>query len=638
MKRTEFQQELARKILVCDGAMGSQLYELVGPTRCFEEANLHQPELVLRVHLAYIEAGARLIETNTFGANRLKLSALGLGDRVGALNQRAVKLAREAREASGTDVLIAGSIGPLGHAWRVSEPASETGKPDAAEVARCAFREQAEALEERGVDLFVLETFPSLEEMTWALEAVRSFSQLPVIAQLAYTDEGKTLVGDDALEATRRLVDAGVDVVGANCNIGPQDILNVLRSMAQADGAKLSVQPNAGFPHRVGDRVVYPKTTPEYFAQFAREAARLGACVIGGCCGTSPQHIRAMAEAVKELSPSRSLGTPAQRQAGAEAIRVTAPRIAGTAEPVAAAPTSSFYRKLQEGRFVVSVEIDPPKGVNLERILEAVARFRASGSVDAVDINSGTLARVGMDAILLAGAIERAGMETIPHLTTRDLNIIGLQAMLLGAWSVGGVRNILAITGDPPILGDHPEVSGIYEVDAVGLVRILHRLNQGSDWAGKTLGGATHFCIGVAVNPTADDLDDELRRFEQKVEAGAHFAMTQPIFDPEIWESFLKRLGGSAAGAGRPPIPTLVGLWPLSSYKLAVRLNNEVPGIVVPEQVLKKLEAAGPKARDTGFQLARELFAWARSESSLAGAYLIPPFKKYEEALEVLSP
>ena len=250
--------------------------------------------------------------------------------------------------------------------------------------------------------------------------------------------------------------------------------------------------------------------------------------------------------------------------------------------------------------------------------------------MDAVDINSGALARVGMDAIMLAGAIEQAGMETIPHLTTRDLNIIGLQAILLGAWSVGGVRNVLAITGDPPVLGDHPEVSGIYEVDAVGLVRILSRLNQGHDWAGKTLGGGTNFAIGVAVNPTADDLDEELRRFEQKVEAGAHFAMTQPIFDPAIWDDFLKRLGG------QPPIPTLVGLWPLSGPQLAVRLNNEVPGIRVPEHVIKRLEAAGPRARDVGFEIARELLAWARSTPTLRGAYLIPPFKKYEEALEVL--
>lgn len=595
--------------------MGSQIYEHLGPTRLVEETNLLEPELVLRIHLAYIEAGARLIETNSFGANRAKLTTLGLGDQVTAINQKAAKIAREAREASGADVLIAGSVGPLGQAWSVSEPAP-------AEKARRVFQEQAAALEERGVDLFILETFPSLQELTWAIEAVRSFSRLPIIAQLAYTEEGRTLAGDDALEATRRLLELGVDVVGANCSIGPQDILSVLRSLSEVNGARLSVQPNAGFPRRVGDRVVYPKSTPAYFAEFAREAAALRASVIGGCCGTTPEHIRAIAEAVKELSPSTA------RAAGVRRAAVVS-QAGPTPRPVAAEPQSSLYNKLKAGQFVVSVEIDPPKGITLDRILETVERFRAAGCVDAVDINSGTLARVGMDAIMLAGAIERTGMETIPHLTTRDLNIIGLQAMLLGAWSVGGVRNVLAITGDPPVLGDHPEASGIYEVEAVGLVRIITRLNQGSDWAGKTLGGATNFAVGVAVNPTADDLDDELRRFQLKVEAGAHFAMTQPIFDPGIWETFLERLGGSS------PIPVLIGIWPLSSHKLAVRLNNEVPGIVVPDHVLKKLEAAGSHARDEGFRLAQDLFAWARTAA--AGAYIIPPFKKYEQALEVIA-
>jgi homocysteine S-methyltransferase len=594
--------------------MGSQIYEHVGHTRLVEEVNLLDPELILRIHLAYIQAGARIIETNSFGANRTKLAPLGLGDKGVAINQRAVKIAREAREASGADVLIAGSIGPLGLAWSVSDPPS-------AEKAAEVFLEQASALEERGVDLFILETFPSLIELTWAVEAVRSFSQLPLIAQLAYGDEGKSLAGDDPLEASERLLAMGVDVVGANCSIGPQDILEVLRRLQQLDGVWVSVQPNAGFPRRVGDRVVYPKSSPGYFAEFAREAVSLGANIIGGCCGTTPAHIRAIADAVKDLHPS---GEKAPHRKAATVAEKPAPSKVVTYEP-----QSLFYAKLKAGRFVVSVEIDPPKGVNLDRILQTVERFRSSESVDAVDINSGTLARVGMDAIMMAGEIEKAGMETIPHLTTRDLNIIGLQAMLLGAWSVGRVRNVLAITGDPPVLGDHPEASGIYEVDAVGLVHIISRLNQGSDWAGKTLGGATNFAIGVAVNPTAEDLDDEIRRFRQKVEAGAHFAMTQPIFEPAIWEQFLERLGGD------PPVPVLIGIWPLSSYKLALRLTNEVPGIVVPEPVLKQLEAAGSRARDEGFELARKMLAWARTAT--AGAYIIPPFKKYEEALEVLS-
>lgn len=611
MKSAELEALLEKNILVCDGAMGSQLYELVGPTRCFEELNLLQPELVLRVHLNYIEAGARLIETNTFGANRLKLTPHGLADKLVAINQRAVKLAREAREVSGAAILVAGSIGPLGASRRVAEA-------EVAGQARQVFAEQAAALEERGVDLFILETFPDLEELEWAIEGVRSISGLPIIAQLAYNEEGKTLGGDDARTATQRLKALGADVIGANCSIGPQAILEVLHAMAQVGDVRLSVQPNVGFPQRVGDRVLYPRATPGYFANFAREAVAAGASILGGCCGTTPEHIRAIAQTVRDLTPSRD-----SRPRAAVVLEAPLPPVA-KAEPV-----SALYRKLQAGQFVISVEIDPPKGVNLERILEAVEHFRRSGRVDAVDINSGTLARVGMDALLLAAAIERAGMETIPHLTTRDANIIGLQAMLLGAWAVGGLRNILAITGDPPVLGDHPEVAGVYEVDAVGLVRIIRRLNEGTDWAGKALGGGTNFAIGVAVNPVAENLDEEIERFQQKIEAGAHFAMTQPIFDPELWYAFVKRLGG------KPPIPVLIGLWPLTSYKLAVRLNNEVPGIVIPEPVQKELEQAGAGARERGFALARKLFSWARKEAP--GVYIIPPFKKFEEALEVIT-
>ncbi len=616
MKTDELKELLESSVLVCDGAMGSQLYELAGPTRCFEELNLLQPEVVLRVHLNYIEAGARLIETNTFGANRLKLAPHGLADRVGEINQRAVKLAREAREVSGVSVWIAGSIGPLGAGWRTR--VGRAAEPETAAHARQVFAEQAAPLEERGVDLYILETFPDLEELTWAIEAVRGQSSLPIIAQLAYNEEGRTLGGDEAGTATEKLKGLGVAVIGANCSIGPQAMLDVLRAMAQVDGISLSVQPNVGFPQRVGDRVVYPRATPAYFASFAREAVTAGASIIGGCCGTTPEHIRAIAQAVRDLAPRRDL-----RPSAAVVLEAPAPPTPKT-EPV-----SGLYRKLQAGQFVVSVELDPPKGVHLDRILEAVAEFRRSGRVDVVDINSGTLARVGMDALLLAAAIERAGMETIPHLTTRDANIIGLQAQLLGAWAVGGLRNILAITGDPPVLGDHPEVAGVYEVDAIGLVRIIRRLNEGTDWAGRALGGGTNFTIGVAVNPVADDLDEEIRRFEQKVEAGTHFAMTQPIFDPEVWYKFLQRLGG------KPPIPVLIGIWPLTSHKLAVRLNNEVPGISIPEHVLEALEQAGTGARECGFELARTLYAWARREA--AGVYLIPPFKKFEEALQVIS-
>jgi len=611
VKIEDFEKRLENAVLIADGAMGSVLFEAAGVQRCFEELNISQPEAVFRVHQAYIQAGAQIIETNTFGANRAKLTALGLGDRVAAFNHRGVKLAREAREAAPHEVLIAGSMGPLGMGPEIDQLSHE----EILEI----YREQALALEERGVDLFLLETFSNIELLLAAIDAIRSFSGLPVIAQLTFTEEGTTHDGTRPAEAAARLAAKNVQAIGANCTLGPQSLLPVLEGLASA-GRPISAMPNAGFPKRVGDRTVYPRSSPEYFALFAREAAAIGARILGGCCGTSPEHIRALADAVRGLRPA----THAVKVESAAATATPAKRIAAKREP-----QSGVWRKLQAHEFVLSVEIDPPKGIALDRVFEQVDKVMATGCVDAIDINSGTLARVGMDAMMVAGALEARGVETIPHLTTRDLNLIGLQAMLLGAWSVGGVRNLLAITGDPPSLGDHPETSGVYEIDSIGLVKVAARLNQGTDWAGKTLGGATNFTIGVALNPTAEDLDYEIKRFHSKVEAGAHFAMTQPLFDPAHWDAFLKRIGG------RSPIPIIVGIWPLSGYKQALRLNNEVPGISIPQPVLKDLEHAGTAARDHGFALARRMLAWARSE--VGGAYLIPPFKRYEEVLELFT-
>ncbi len=611
MRIYEFNERLKDAILIADGAMGSMLHEAVGSQRCFDELNATEPEAVFRVHQAYIEAGAQIIETNTFGANRFKLGPHGLADAVQRLNSRGVKIAREARESASREVLIAGAIGPLGLGVQARHPS-----PD--EI-RDIFHEQALALEERGVDLYCLETFSDLDELLLAIDAIRSFSGLPVMAQLTYSEEGTTHGDVRPREAAGRLQEKNVQVIGANCTLGPQSLLPILQELASLDALRVSGMPNAGFPKREGDRIVYPKSSPEYFALFAREAAEAGVRILGGCCGTAPAHIRAMAEAVRLLRPAAktAVSVPAAEAKAQPAARVTRRE-----------PESKLWRKLCAGEFAVCVEIDPPKGVSLERIFEQVDKIMASGRVDAIDINSGTMARVGMDAMMTAAALEARGIETVPHLTTRDFNIIGLQAMLLGAWTVAGVRNVLAITGDPPSVGDYPETSGVYEVDSVGLVRVLSRLNQGQDWSGKTLGGATNYTIGVAVNPVADDLDHEIRRFHAKIEAGAHFAMTQPLFDPQHWRAFLKRLGG------KPPIPVMAGIWPLNSYKQALRLSNEVPGIVIPEPVLKSLEAAGATARERGFELAREMLAWARTE--LAGAYLIPPFKRYEEILEIL--
>jgi homocysteine S-methyltransferase len=609
MKILDFNERLKNFILIADGAMGSMLHEAVGAQRCFDELNATEPEAVFRIHQAYIEAGAQIIETNTFGANRFKLAHLGLGDEVQKLNSRGVKIAREAREAAAREVLIAGSMGPLGLGVQARHPEPQ-------EIISY-FLEQAQALEERGVDLFILETFTYIEEILLAIDAIRSFSGLPIIAQLTYAEDGKAYLDLCPTDAAAQLKNKNVQVIGANCTLGPQALLPILQELASFDDLRVSGMPNAGFPKREGDRIVYPKSSPEYFALFAREAAASGVRILGGCCGTTPAHIRAMADAVKSLRPTKGASS------GISVEAVVKP-----AAILERAPESKLWKNIQAGKFQVSVEIDPPKGIALDRVYEQVEKIMASGKVDAIDINSGAMARVGMDALIVAGALEARGVETIPHLTTRDQNIIGLQAALLGAWTVGGVRNVLAITGDPPSVGDYPETSGVYEVDSVGLTKVLHRLNQGTDWSGKTLGGATNFTIGVAVNPVADNLDDEITRFHSKIEAGAHFAMTQPLFDPEHWMAFVKKLGGQC------PIPVLIGIWPLNSYKQALRLNNEVPGIVIPESLLKSLETAGTAARDRGFEVAREMLAWSRTE--LAGAYLIPPFKRYEEILDIL--
>ncbi|MGC2421387.1 MAG: bifunctional homocysteine S-methyltransferase/methylenetetrahydrofolate reductase [Candidatus Acidiferrales bacterium] len=622
MRIEDFNEWVRQGVVVADGAMGSLLYDAVGQQCTVDELNSSHPEAVFRIHQAYIEAGAQLIETNTFGANRHKLAQAGLGDRVTELNHRGVKVAREAREAAKHEVLIAGSMGPLGIVRQVRALPHD----QMVEI----FKEQAGALEERGVDLFILETFSDIEELLAAIDAIRSFSRLPIVAQLTYSEEGTAFGGTRPRDAWEKLREKDIQAIGANCTVGPQLLLPILQELAACATLPLSAMPNAGFPQRVGDRIVYPRSSPEYFALFAREASQLGARILGGCCGTTPEHIHAIAEAIAKLR-----GTESGKHKGGASGTAGKTEVLEVAERVrrmaSREPESKLWGKIQAGKFVVSVEIDPPKGVLIDRIVEQVGRVIASGHADVIDINSGTLARVGMDALVLAGALEAHGFETIPHLTTRDANIIGLQAMLLGAWSIGGVRNVLAITGDPPSVGDYPETSGVYELDSIGLVKVLARLNQGTDWAGKSLGGATNFTIGVAVNPVAEDLDRELRRFEAKIDAGAHFAMTQPIFDPEHWQTFLKRLGG------KTPIPVLVGLWPLTSYKQALRLNNEVPGIVIPEAVLGEMEKAGDGARERGFALARKMLDWARTarDSGIAGAYLIPPFKRYEEILEL---
>jgi len=594
-------------VVVADGGTGALLSTRVARLRCPEEANLKAPETVVGVHLAFIRAGAELIETNTFGANRRKLSANLLDDRLAEIIENGVKLAREAREVAGTPILIAGSIGPLGDLEGTS------GAEDSFDV----FTEQARLLEGRGVDLFMVETFFDLGELVTAIEAVQGVSSLPIVAQLTFDEDAQTLAGVSAAQAVERLKGVGVTAIGANCGLGPQAALAALSEMSSLvgeNGLMLTAQPNVGLPSRSDGRIVYPNATPDYFAEFAAQARALGARIVGGCCGTMPAQIAAIRQAVEEERQPRVFFEVLERD---------------VIVPVVRRPEQTLLcRMLAAGDWVVSVELDPPKGTNMENMLRVSTVLRDSGAVHVVDINDNPMARARLSALVAAAAIERVvELETIPHVTPRDASIMGLQSQLLGAHA-DGIRNVLAVTGDPPHVGDYPGSRGVYEVDAIGLTAVLTRLNEGEDYAGKSIDAPTSFYIGVAVNPSAEDLTREVERFQEKVENGAHFAMTQALLDIEYLDRFLDAVGGE------PPIPLLVGIWPVRSYSLAYRLHNEVPGIVIPEAVQRRLADADSDAAVVGLDIARALVDGARTRA--AGIYVIPPFKDPEAALDLL--
>jgi methionine synthase / methylenetetrahydrofolate reductase(NADPH) len=594
-------------VVVADGGTGALLSTRVARLRCPEEANLKAPETVVGVHLAFIRAGAELIETNTFGANRRKLSANLLDDRLAEIIENGVKLAREAREVAGAPILIAGSLGPLGDLEGTS------GAEDSFDV----FTEQARLLEGRGVDLFMVETFFDLGELVTAIEAVQGVSSLPIVAQLTFDEDAQTLAGVSAGQAVERLKGLGVTAIGANCGLGPQAALAALSEMSSLvgeNGLMLTAQPNVGLPSRSDGRIVYPNATPDYFAEFAAQASALGARIVGGCCGTMPAQIAAIRQAVEEERLPRVFFEAFERDVIVPVVR--------------RAEQTLLCRMLAAREWVVSVELDPPKGTNMENMLRVSAVLRDSGAVHVVDINDNPMARARLSALVAAAAIERVvELETIPHVTPRDASIMGLQSQLLGAHA-DGIRNVLAVTGDPPHVGDYPGSRGVYEVDAIGLTAVLTRLNEGEDYAGKSIDAPTSFYIGVAVNPSAEDLTREVERFQEKVENGAHFAMTQALFDLEYLDRFLDALGGE------PPIPLLVGIWPVRSYSLAYRLHNEVPGIVIPEAVQRRLADADSDAAAVGLDIARALVDGARTRA--AGIYVIPPFKEPEAALELL--
>ena len=586
--------------IVADGGMGALITSAVPRLRCPEEANIRAPDTVVSLHVSFINAGADLIETNTFGANRRKLAAQFLEDDVEAINSTAVKLARQARETTGRDVFIGGSIGPIGEAAT-------------ARVRRELFAEQATVLEGRGADLFMVETFYDLEELVDAVEAIRGVSSLPIVTLLTFDEGAETLAGVTAREAAERLAQLDIAAVGANHGAGLLAALAALEQMGR-DGKPLAALPNIGLASFSGGRIIYPHATPDYFAEFAAHARNLGARVIGGCCGTTPAEISAISSALAEERAPRTPLVFSERElvvALGEERRET-----------------GLERALRDGEWVVSAQLDPPLGANLSGLIETTRGLQESGRVGFVDINDNAGARAGMSAVITAAAIERAcGIETIPHLTTRDSTIMGLESQLFGAHAEG-VRNILAVTGDPPEVGDYPGSSGVYELDSIGLTRLLARLNRGEDYNGRPIDAPASFYIGVAVNPSADDLELELDRFQEKIDGGAQFAMTQLVFDLRYLDRFLERLGGES------PLPLLLGICPLWSYRLALRFHNELPGIVVPEPLQEALRDAGADAADVGMRHAKELLAEARDR--VAGVYLVVPYRRPLRVLELL--
>jgi methionine synthase I (cobalamin-dependent)/5,10-methylenetetrahydrofolate reductase len=609
-----FLERLAQGPLIADGAMGTLLYEHgITFEHCFDELNLSNPALVESIHREYLAAGAELIETNTFGANHQRLLSHGLEVQARMVAREGARVARAAREVAGVPAFVAGAVGPLGKAL---EPFGQIAVADA----ECWFQETAEGLLEGGVDCFILETFQDLNEILAALRAVRRLSrETPVIAQMTFGVDGKTLYGHSPALAVRALRLAGADVVGVNCGVGPQATLEVLEELvAAAGGAPVSAMPNAGLPQLHGGRFHY-LASAEYFGEFAARAVEAGVRLVGGCCGTTPAHVRFMRDRLSSHLPAEKLAPGAD-------VRVLEPPPAPV-KTAAAGPEPPLLARLRQ-KFVVSVEIDPPRGVGTKKVLEG-ARLMAQRGVDAVNIADSPMARIRMSAQAVAYQVHThfPRLEIILHFTTRDRNLMGLQSDLLGCHALG-LRNILCLTGDPPSLGDYPNVTAVYDTDSTGLIRIVRQMNQGTDLAGNSIGATTGFAMGCGVNPTAEDLDVELERFRRKLEAGAQFVMTQPVYELEAWERFLERLGG------RPPVPILIGILPLQSFRHADFLHNEVPGIQVPAWIRSKMHEAGNEGQRVGVELARALLA--RCRASADGVYLMPSFGRYENCLEVL--
>ena len=609
----DFIQAIADEhVYLFDGAMGTMLYSKgVFINRCYDELNLRSPEIVREVHKQYVRAGAEIIETNTYGANRLKLRGFGIEEETREINVQGAKIARE---AAADRVYVAGAIGPLG--IRI-EPYGPTAREEAREI----FREQATALRDGGVDLFVLETMSNVSEIEQAIAAVRDVCTLPVVAQMTIGVDLRTTYGDSASDIARRLDAAGADVIGLNCSVGPDVMLDAVEEIAAVTARKISCQPNAGLPRDVNGRQMY-MASPEYMAKYAKRLIHKGVKFLGGCCGTTPEHIKVMADAVRPLSPRRSF-VVIERDVASEQKKGS--------EPKALGERSRWGQKLAAGEFVTTIEIVPPKGPNPNSMIASVQSIRDAG-VDAVNVPDGPRAQNRMGAIAVAVLLQQqVGIETVLHYCCRDRNLLGMHSDLLGCAALG-VRNLLLITGDPPKMGPYPDATAVFDIDSIGLTNMVNLMNRGLDLGGNPFGEPTQFTIGVGVNPGHLDLDYELRRLDWKVKAGAEYAITQPVFDPAQLETFLRRIESMK-------LPIVAGIWPLLSYRNAQFMNNEVPGVSVPDDVMERMRVASEKGKEFGLQegvaIARETLE--RVRGAVAGVQVSAPLGRVDLALQVFN-
>lgn len=605
-----FREKLKNEIILFDGGTGTYLYEKgIYINRCYDELNLTNPELVTEVHRDYILAGADVIETNTFGANVFKLAPHGLDDKVYEINLRGAQLARNVAKE---DVFVAGSVGPLGIQI---EPLGKLGYDEARQI----FKMQIKGLLDGNVDLIIFETFGLTSELTQAILALRDLDpEIPAIAQVSINDELNLLRGEPLEKFVEKIANLDVDVIGLNCSVGPKIMLEGLEFIKELVDKPISIQPNAGYPQNVGGRNIY-MASPEYMAEYAKRFIQTGANIIGGCCGTNPNHIRAMRRAIQALRPSIRIETHTKK------LQIQAPEEVKVYQKN---EKSRLSNKLFKKEFVKLVELVSPKGVRANKEIEKARKLFHIG-IDAINIPDGPRASARMSALVMATIIQReVGIETVLHFACRDRNVIGMQSDLLGAWALG-LRNILAITGDPPKLGNYPDATAVFDIDSIGLTNLLTRLNHGLDFAGNPIGEPTGFCIGVGVNPGAINLDEELRRLDWKIDAGAEFMITQPVFDIAIFENFLKRVE-------KYQIPLICGIWPLVSYRNAEFMNNEVPGATVPKDILERMRNAKSKeeAFEEGILIAKETFEKIKSE--IQGVQLAAPLGRIEAVEKIL--